>query len=259
MDTPAIDVHAHFGVHVGSAQGLTNRLMSADGETVARRAAAVGIEKSVVSAMSALGPYRGDPLRGNEEARLAAEAHAGLFFWAVLDPLVEKTSDQVKDLLGHQKCCGIKIHPHQHSYEIRDHGERIFDFAAAHEAVVISHSGCPGSYPEDFVPFADRYPAVRLILAHLGHSDDENVSRQVHALLRSRAGNIFVDTSSQCSIFCGLIEWAVTQIPVDRILFGTDHPCYSPAAQKARIVYADIPDDAKQAILHENAAQLLGN
>ena len=78
----------------------------------------------------------------------------------------------------------------------------------------------------------------------------------MYALARCRSGNMFVDTSSSASIGAGLIEWAVGELGAERILFGSDSPLYHIACQKARIVYADIEDAAKQAILYDNAARL---
>ena len=258
MAERAIDVHGHIGVHDSGAQKLTDSFHSGDAETVVRRARSAGIEKTVVSALRALMPHGGDAFAGNEEARRAAEEHEELLFWAVLDPRAERSFEQVEDLLKHEKCAGIKIHPTEHAYEIREQGARIFDFAAERDAVILTHSGCPGAYPEDFIPFANRRPSTRLILAHLGNSNDDNVTRQVCALLQAASDNIFVDTSSMRSMYSGLIEWAVGQLGAGRILFGSDTPLYSVAAQKARIVYAEIPDDAKRAILFDNAGRLFG-
>jgi hypothetical protein len=100
---------------------------------------------------------------------------------------------------------------------------------------------------------------VDLILGHLGNSADGNLSRQVYALERAEHGNVYVDTSSANSINSGLIEWAVSQVGAERILFGTDTPLYFVAAQKARIEYAEIDAEAKQAILFDNAARLLAD
>jgi len=253
----AIDVHGHFGRYDRGRDGLGDRLMSADIEIVRRRAAAADIRVTAVSATRALMPYGGDVLAGNEDARRAAEQHDDIRFWAVLDPRLPATYDQVASLLGRPRCAGIKIHPHAHRYEIREHGSAIFAFAAEHHALVLTHSGDPGSYPEDFIPFADRFPNVRLILAHLGNSDDGSLSRQVYAIERARHGNVFVDTSSARSLVSGLIEWAVGEIGPERILFGTDTPLYFAASQKARIDAAEIADEAKRAILAGNASTLL--
>jgi predicted TIM-barrel fold metal-dependent hydrolase len=256
-DPSAIDVHGHFGPYDNGARTLSDGWRSQGIEVVRRWAAAAGIACTIVSASRALMPYRGDVLRGNDEAREAAEAHDDVRFWAVLDPRVPRSFRQVDELLGHPRCKGIKIHPTLHEYEIRDRGGAVFELAAARRTTILTHSGGPGSFPEDYVELANRYPTVNLILAHLGHSADGSVTRQVHAIQRAEAGNLYVDTSSAMSITPGLIEWAVAEVGAERILFGTDSPLYFPAAQKARIDYAEIDEVAKRAILRENAARLL--
>ena len=253
----AIDVHGHFGPYDRGNRGLSDQMMSGSIEVVRRRARAADICLTVVSAIHAVMPYGGDVLRGNEDACGIAEQHSDIRFWAVLDPRIQETYKQVESLLAHPRCKGIKIHPTEHAYEIRDYGDEVFEFAACHKAIIMTHSGCPGSFPEDFIPFANRYPNVPLILAHLGNSVDGKLSRQVYALKRANNRNVYVDTSSAKSINSGLIEWAVSEVGAQRLLFGTDTPLYFTACQKARIEYAEIDEEAKRAILFENAAQLL--
>lgn len=253
----AIDVHAHFGPFDRGPGGLLDRMMSGDIGVIRRRALAVDVRLTIVSPIHALMPYGGDPFRGNDDAVRAAEAHSDIRFWAVLDPRIRESYGQVEALLGHKSCAGIKIHPQQHMYEIRDRGDEVFAFAAEREALVLTHSGHPGSFPEDFVPFVNRYPKTTLILAHLGNSTDENPNHQVHALKRAQHGNVYIDTSSKMSMNSGLIEWAVAEVGADRLLFGTDTPLYFTPCQKARIEYAEIDEAAKKAILYENAQRLL--
>jgi predicted TIM-barrel fold metal-dependent hydrolase len=231
--------------------------MSGDIEVVAKRARGCGIRLTVVSAIHALIPYRGDPIRGNEDAVVAAEQRDDIRFWAVIDPLRKETYAQADRMLAHPRCKGIKIHPHAHAYEISEYGEALFAFASERNAVMLTHSGDVGSYPEHFLPFIDLHPGVNLILAHLGNSDDGGVARQVDAIKAARHGNVWVDTSSARSMMSGLIEWAVEEIGFDRILFGTDTPLYWSAIQKARIDTADISEEAKAAILYRNASELL--
>jgi hypothetical protein len=232
-------------------------MMSGSIEVVRRRAQAADICLTVVSALHAFIPYGGDVFRGNDDAREVAEQYPDIRFWAVLNPKIAESYKQVESLLTHPRCKGIKIHPTDHTYEIRDYGDKIFDFAARHKAIVITHSGCPGSFPEDFIYFANRYPDVPLILAHLGNSADGNLSRQIYPLKRAKSQNVYIDTSSAKSINSGLIEWAVLEVGSQRLLFGTDTPSYFSACQKARIEYAEIDEEAKRAILFGNAARLL--
>jgi hypothetical protein len=154
-------------------------------------------------------------------------------------------------------CVGIKIHPEEHCYPVREFGDDIFSFAAARRAVVLSHSGERNSLPADLAVFADRFPEVRLILAHLGCGWDDRLDHQVRAIQASRHGNIYCDTSSARSVMPALIEWAVTEIGAGRILYGTDSPLYSAAMQRARIDSAELSDADKQVILRDNAYRLL--
>ena len=82
-------------------------------------------------------------------------------------------------------------------------------------------------------------------------------THQVRAIQASKHGNVFVDTSSAQNIIPRLIEWAVREVGADRLLFGTDSPLYFAPMQRARIDSADITDQDKRLILHDNAARLL--
>ena len=53
-----------------------------------------------------------------------------------------------------------------------------------------------------------------------------------------------------------LIEYAVSQIGSERILFGTD--TYSAASQRGRIEFSMITDSDKENILLNNAKELFG-
>ena len=123
----------------------------------------------------------------------------------------------------------------------------------------LTHSGCPGAFPEDYVAFVNRFPEARLILAHLGHDEAGSYERQVRAIQQCRAGNVWVDTSSAMSMHAGLIEWAVSEVGAERLVFGSDPPLYAVASQKARIEFAEIPEPDKRKILWENARALLGD
>ena len=55
-----------------------------------------------------------------------------------------------------------------------------------------------------------------------------------------------------------LIEDLVAAVPADRILFGSDYPMLETSAHLARVLLADISDDAKMKILRDNAAAVYG-
>lgn len=257
-DLQAIDVHAHCGVCVGQRNALVNEFMTGDAQTVVERARQARTGLTVVSPLLALLPRRNnDAMAGNQEAVRVVGQTEGLMQWVVVDPLKPKTYQQAEEMLKSPKCAGIKIHPEEHGYPIAERGKAIFSFAARHGAIVITHSGEENSLPADFVPLANGFPEVALILGHLGCGWDSDPTHQVRAIQASKHGNMFVDTSSAQNIIPRLLEWAVREIGADRLLFGTDSPLYFAAMQRARIDHADITDQEKRLILHDNAARLL--
>lgn len=259
IDLQAIDVHAHFGSYRRERFELMDRLLSADAQTVADRAGRANIGLTIVSPLSALLPrFKADAVAGNEEAAAALEQTPNLLQWVVINPLQQESYLQAARMLSHPRCVGIKIHPEEQGYAVKEHGRPIFRFAADHNATILTHSGEENSLPEDFLPFADDHADAKLILAHLGCGYDGDTTRQVRAIQRSKRGNILVDTSSMASLFSGLIEWAVGEIGAERILFGTDSPLYDPATQRARIDHAEIRESEKRLILRDNAIRLLG-
>jgi predicted TIM-barrel fold metal-dependent hydrolase len=183
-----------------------------------------------------------------------------LLQWVIVNPLQPSTFEQAARMLQQPQCAGIKIHPQRHEYAIRQYGPAVFEFAAKHDAILLTHSGDTNCWPQEFVELADAHANVKLILAHLGNggSATGDVTLQVRAVQASRHGNIFTDTSSVRSVLPGLIEWAVYEAGADRILYGSDTPLYFAPMQRARIDHADIGDGDKRRILCDNAAELFG-
>lgn len=257
----AVDSHAHFGRYV-HADPLIAEFSSGDAEQVAERAKACGIEWTIVSPLAGLLP-RGrtvDVALANEAAFREVPRVRGLLQYVIVNPLQPKTYDQARDMLKAPWCVGIKVHPEEHAYRISEHGEELFSFFEDVNAPVMTHSGCPNSLPSDFVPFADRHPGARVMLAHLGNGNGDNgrVDLQVRAIQAAKHRNLWVDTSSSRSILPGLIEWGVRELGAERLLFGSDTPLYSVAMQRARIESADLPDSARRLILRDNARNFFG-
>ena len=254
----AIDVHAHFGRYI--REGLPDEIadfMTGDASVVVNRARRANTVLTIASPLDALLPRGGsDPVQGNlNAAKIVAETD-GLLQYVVIDPLTPATYDQAAEMLQSPKCVGIKIHPEEHVYPIVEHGRKIFEFAAKHKAVVLTHSSEQNSQASDFMPFINDFPEVRLILAHIGCGWDGELTHQVRAIQQSKHGNVFADTSSARSVTPKLIEWAVKEVGADRVLFGTDTPLYHTSMQRIRIDHADVSDADKRKILRDNAIQL---
>jgi predicted TIM-barrel fold metal-dependent hydrolase len=256
----AIDVHGHYGRNLrAGVPDFVNDFMTADAAEVARRAAAVNIEWTIVSPLQALFPrFHGDAVAGNISAARDVAATDGLLQYVVLDPRRRETFEQAAEMLCTPRCVGIKIHPEEHGYPIVEHGDALFAFAAEHRAVVLSHSSEQNSQASDLIRFANEYPEMRLILAHIGCGWDGDPTHQVRGVQASTQGNVYTDTSSARSITPNLIEWAVSEIGAERVLFGTDTPLYHTSMQRIRIDHAGISEREKRLILRDNAIDLFG-
>jgi predicted TIM-barrel fold metal-dependent hydrolase len=150
-------------------------------------------------------------------------------------------------MLNHGKCVGIKLHPGAHKYDFTEFGDDIFAFASEYGAIVKIH---PTTSCIEFVSFADKYPDVTFILAHLSSPDFAN------AINTAKHRNIYTDTSSSSSSLNHAVEYTVEQGCADRILFGTD--TYAAGFQRGRIEYALISEEDKASILRNNAMRLFG-
>lgn len=255
----AIDVHAHYGTYDRGGPGLINDFMTGDADVVVRRAAEANVRLTIASPLEALLPRGGgDAVAGNRNAACICAATPGLLQYVVIDPRKAETYRQAEEMLALPSCVGIKIHPEEHVYPINEFGEAMFEFAAWHKAVVLSHSSEQNSLASDLVAWANRFPEMKLILAHIGCGWDGDYSHQVRGVQASRHGNVYADTSSARSITPKLIEWAVKEIGADRILFGTDTPLYFTSMQRIRIDRAELTLEQKRQILTSNAERLFG-
>lgn len=255
--TAAIDVHAHFGRYDCGRTDLVNDLMTGDAAVVAERAQRANVRLTIVSPLESLLPRgKADAVAGNRNAARIVAATPGLLQYVVIHPRRAETYQQAEEMLQRPNCVGIKIHPEEHVYSIQDHGAAIFEFAARHRAVVLSHSSEKNSLASELVIFANQFPEMKLILAHIGCGWDGDLTHQVRAIQQSRHGNVFADTSSARSITPNLIEWAVREVGAERVLFGTDSPLYHTSMQRIRIDHADLTDREKRLILCENAERL---
>lgn len=130
--------------------------------------------------------------------------------------------------------------------------------AARHDLVVLQHSWSMTkirqrrfhSDPADTALLARRFPNVRVIMAHL-------TGCGVRGVLEAKGvDNLWVDTSGGAPE-AGLLEYAVAQLGVERVLYGSDAPVRDLAVALARITGSELSGPEQRKILFENARTLL--
>ena len=253
MDMIAIDTHCH--IHYAPLESLKAVAISdimkegpyytAYWDQLSQMEQTAKIGKVLASPFEALTDYA-DTVEANEAMFQFVQEVPNLYQWVVIDPRNEETFRQADRMLQHEKCVGIKLHPRIHEYELAEYAEKVFSFAAKHSAIVQIHP----QWTTDYVAIADQYPNITIILAHLGGK------KHIEAIRNAKHRNIYTDTSGKASLKNMLIEYAVSQIGSDRILFGTD--TYAAGAQRGRIEYAMIPQQDKENIFLNNAKALFG-
>ena len=107
------------------------------------------------------------------------------------------------------------------------------------------------SDPTDMADLAVRFPDVPVIVAHLtaiGFRGVEDIRPYP---------NLYVDTSGS-QAFSGILEYSLSRLGPDRILFGSDAPGRDFAVQLGRVYGARMSDDDRNKVLRGNAVRLLG-
>ena len=129
--------------------------------------------------------------------------------------------------------------------------------AAELDAVVLQHTwlktggNLPGeSTPMDLVALAARHPRATLICGHTGGRWERGI-RAVRA-----AANVAIELGG-FDPTAGAVEMAVRELGERRVLYGSDAPGRSFASQLAKVLGADVTDEARRLILGENLRRLL--
>lgn len=123
--------------------------------------------------------------------------------------------------------------------------------------ILFHHSWCKvtgnlggESSPADIAFLAEKYASVKIVMPHL-------TGVGVRGILDIREHqNIYVDTSGGQPVNT-LVEYAISQIGEDRILYGSDIPGRDFTCQIGRILGSNISEAAKRKLLCQNAENLL--
>lgn len=238
-----IDIHSHFN-HGSPYDCPENNIHLRSLSFIQSEYERVGISQVGMSTYASVLRQPECVPEENRYMHKMAQETPWMYQWVVIDPRQEETYRQAEEMLPHPKVLGIKIHPSYHGYDVLDYGDALFSFADRHKAVILMHPQSILQMPE----LADKYPNMKLIIAHL-HSEE-----YAEAILNARHGNIYADTSASRVGVNHILEYTVSQVGSQKLLFGTD--TYSYGFQFGRIALSDIPHEDKENILWKNAVEM---
>lgn len=237
-DYQAIDLHCHYNSG-GPHDPKTTELHSRELDYLLNEHRAANIKKTAMSPYEAvLSPQ--NIIEENEKLLALSEKMSEIYQWIVVDPRNDDCLSQASRLLRMPKTLGLKIHC-THGYDILEHGDKLFSFAQEQKTTVLMHPSKICDMPR----FADKYPGMRLIIAHV------STFEHIEAALAAKHGNIYLDTSGGDSTKNSLIEYAVSRVGSEKIYFGTD--TYAAGFQYGRILFSTISEEDKKNILYKNA------
>ena len=164
------------------------------------------------------------------------------------------TEESLGTLLSY-KFRGVKLHPRSQDFDPTDRKYfGLYKLIEERGLPVLFHTrkeSTPYSDPDRIIELAQYFPRLIIILGHFG-AYSWNVIEKMKAYK-----NVYLEISGPYSS-AGRIEAVAKEIGYERILFGSDAPYFNPRDEARKIYESKLPDEAKRAILGENAARLLG-
>ncbi|MHC4886107.1 MAG: amidohydrolase family protein [Planctomycetota bacterium] len=127
-------------------------------------------------------------------------------------------------------------------------GEIVEALAAARVPVLLH---CDDFSPDDLYRFAENFPSLSVILTGVSYGSDAWLYPllRAHSQVRLCTGHFYVPPGSP--------ETFLNAFGAERLIFGSGLPHFSPGGLIGQIMYARIPDTAKEAILSGNLLALL--
>jgi predicted TIM-barrel fold metal-dependent hydrolase len=240
MMNKVIDTHAHLG------ECCVFGLIATE-EDMIRRMDECGVDATIVQ------PYPGakDYLHRHDEIAVLCQKHPGRFFGlASLSPHIgrDKYQREVERCIKDLKFVGVKLHTIGHAVNpLTEDGDLVFATAALFGVPAMVHTGAgiPFSLPALCIPAANKYPKLKIVLAHAG-GGIVSAEAQVSA---SICPNLYLETS-----WCigEDIRWMISTIGPDRVMMGADLPSNVPV-EIAKYRALDLTPDVYDKVMGGNA------
>jgi uncharacterized protein len=180
--------------------------------------------------------------------------------FGTLHPLYDKNDEEI-DYLKSAGVKGIKLHPEYQDFYIEDKKYfPMYEHLAASGLIVVFHAGRdPGPFSSDHsLPGAIRnvhrnFPTLKIVAAHMGGFMTWDQSEAELASLP-----VYFDTSAVCDFLSPADFMRIARKHgIPHILFASDSPWFDQGTSRQWIEKLSLTSSEKDAILGENAAQLL--
>jgi uncharacterized protein len=241
-----IDAHCHAGkgLNYGREDALSAPWTTYnDPERIVRKAAAVGIDRSIIFPISNT-TYE----KANEEIAGYVRKYAGkLVGFAKHDPKAE--AGKIRALLTREVrelgLKGLKLHAVPSA--------EMLEVVTELRIPILVHPPRVG----DLVEVVRANPKVPFLLAHLGSFASRDWTEHLRAIGAAKVlPNLYLETSSV--VFFDYLEQAAKELPAEKLIFGSDGPLVDPRVELYKVRLLRLPREQEEKVLGGNIRRLLG-
>ncbi|HEX5191121.1 MAG TPA: amidohydrolase family protein [Streptosporangiaceae bacterium] len=170
------------------------------------------------------------------------------------------------DRVAAARCAWLKLHPITQEFDVADAAVTDVVRRATQRGLPVlfdAYSPWDADQPGKFVNLALDVPESRLILAHAhGASFPQLLIYEILARYPWWPGRVWIDISATALLLAGgpfaeQFAWVLRKVGTDRVVFGSDYPIDDPVQAARAVASYGFTDAEQQAILHDNAAELL--
>ncbi len=187
----------------------------------------------------------------------------GIISFGAVHPGMEAVTDEL-DYISKNGIKGIKIHPQEQGFFPDDESMKsVYSFCENKGIVVIAHAGAGAEAdfdkktikgtPERFRGVIDSYPALKLVVAHMG-----GLQMWKEAAKHLVGTRTYVDTAYCTIMDDGLLREMIYGFGADKTLFGTDFPWQRQNITFDKVKKAVKTENDLEMITNKNASALLG-
>jgi predicted TIM-barrel fold metal-dependent hydrolase len=242
-----LDAHAHLGPY--------NRFFVADpsGEAMLRVMDRCGVSGAIVSSMLAV---ELDAEAGNAETAALCEAHPSRFAgYVVINPWQEPAVE-LERWHGHPSFVGVKLHPDLHEYPLD--GLRygpVWEYAERTSRPVLTHTWAGSQF--DDLSHVDRvateHPRAWILAGHAGVAPS-SFGRAIE--VARRHPRVLLELCGSHNHGRAITEM-VRAVGAAQVVFGSDFPFIDLRMSLGRVLFAELGDEDRAAVLGGTIADVL--
>jgi predicted TIM-barrel fold metal-dependent hydrolase len=216
----------------------------------------VGVRRTAL--VSWVGPLGSEPVEGNDIVARAVAAHPDRFLGVVyINPThlsEEALTAELRRRVEEQGFVAAKPYPRAGLKYSDPLYTACWQYVDRLGLYVLLHLGDGAGGVDTVAELAAEFSNAQWVIAHSGGSFA--FAREVTAGMKAHQ-NIWAELTLT-PVTNNVIEWMVSEVGDDRILFGTDAPMRDPRPQLGWVVWSDLPLESRLRILGGNYERLLG-